>query len=125
MLNKVELGNSEEEAWEVAKAIGIPTEHSASTVLRRASADSRGAEDLHRVSSTRSDATSGRDSPSPTGPLSPDINVFDAQSPEPLEVDSPESSDDEADESRDSSPDDEMQSDLQPADALKIGTDAV
>ena len=85
---------SQKEADAVARAIGIPTEFSAVTVLRRksskASEMSEGAP-LSRTVSGRSDYTSGADSPSPTGGLSPDMTLMDdTKSPELEDLSSPE-----------------------------------
>ena len=80
---------SELEAEAVARAIGIPSEFSASRVLRqrRGSAASESVP-LSRVASTRSDYTSGAESPSPVGGLSPDPALLDGPSPDFEQLDS-------------------------------------
>ena len=85
---------SQKEADAVARAIGIPTEYSASTVLRRkgsrASEVGEGAP-LTKTTSARSDYTSGPESPSPTGGLSPDMSLMDdSRSPELEDLPSPD-----------------------------------
>jgi hypothetical protein len=93
-MDEVPLADSEKEADEVARAVGLPTEFSASTVLRRSA--SRGSEAgeglaLGRVISGQSTVTSGPESPSPTGGLSPDLSLVDPKSPETEDLESPDS----------------------------------
>lgn len=93
---------SQREAEAVARAIGIPTEYSASTVLKRkgsrASELSEGAP-LSKTVSARSDYTSGPESPSPTGGLSPDMSLMDeSKSPDIEYFPGPESEADDEDE---------------------------
>ena len=90
---EVTVEASQKEADAVARAIGIPTEYSASTVLRRrgsrTSEMSEGAP-LSKTVSVRSDY-SGPESPSPTGGLSPDMSLMDdSKSPESEWLPSPE-----------------------------------
>ena len=94
---------SQKEAEAVARAIGIPTEFSASTVLRRKSSKSSELSEgapLSRTVSGRTDYTSGPESPSPTGGLSPDMSLMDeSKSPEMDDLPSPDlDADDEVDE---------------------------
>ena len=85
---------SQKEADAVARAIGIPTEFSASSVLKRKG--SKGSElsegaPLSRTVSGRTDYTSGPESPSPTGGLSPDMSLMDeSKSPEMEDLPSPD-----------------------------------
>ena len=83
---EVSTEDSQKEADAVARAIGIPTEYSASTILKRkrsrASEVGEGLE-LRKVASGRSDYTSGPESPSPTGRL------MDNRSPESDNLESP------------------------------------
>ncbi|MCJ1290263.1 hypothetical protein MMC34_001799 [Xylographa carneopallida] len=63
----------EEEARAVARAIGLPTSLSDEANFRwKSNSDISDGGALSKVMSARSDATSGAESPSPTGPLSPD-----------------------------------------------------
>ncbi|MCJ1403902.1 hypothetical protein MMC11_007125 [Xylographa trunciseda] len=63
----------EEEARAVARAIGLPTYLTEGVDFRRkSSSDTSDTAALSKITSAKSDITSGADSPSPTGPLSPD-----------------------------------------------------
>ena len=90
---------SEKEAIAVAKAIGLPTDFSGSKEPRRGSEniDQEGSP-LTKVISAKSDYTSGAESPSPTGGLSPDETFQEEmRSPELEDLDSPELSEVEGD----------------------------
>ena len=91
---------SEKEARAVAEALGIsttPTSHAESRRESDISAIAEGAP-LTRVISARSDYTSGPESPSPTGGLSPDPSIRGGmRSPESDTLDSPELSDEDDD----------------------------
>jgi len=82
-----------QEAIAVARALGLP---------EPVAKVDEGAP-LTKVHSARSDATSGPESPSPTGPLSPDTKFVVMKSPELGNLDSPEGSEDDGyeDEKRD------------------------
>ena len=119
---------SEKEALEVARAIGIPTEYSASTILRKSSMDSRDGHALTKVTSVRSDYTSGPESPSPTGGMSPDPNFLDAQSPDLDDADSSSTSEDEDGSASKTEPSAETEVKVEEQDApkdLKIGSDII
>ena len=77
---------SEQEAEAVARAIGIPSEFAATRILRQRRGSSESTP-LSRVTSTRSDYTSGVESPSPEGGLSPDSALLDDPSPELEQLD--------------------------------------
>ena len=87
---------SETEAEAVAKAIGLSGNIGVFASYRK---EASGADDggtLSRVISAKSDYTSGPDSPSPTGPLSPDDPIpGEVRLPEFAKLDSPAMSDDE------------------------------
>ena len=86
---------SQQEAEAVARAIGLPADYSVSRTSKKRD-DSADGGSLSRISTGRSDYTSGPDSPSPTGPMSPDRSSFGAQSPEVERLDSPSESSDES-----------------------------
>ena len=104
-LGEVSEEASQREADAVARAIGIPTEYSASTVLKRKSSRASETSDggpLSKTVSAKSDYTSGGESPSPTGALSPDMSLMDeAKSPELEDLPSPELDADDEDEGDD------------------------
>ena len=83
---------SETEAQAVAKAIGLSGNVGVFAGFRKETRDD-GGEPLSKVTSAKSDYTSGPDSPSPTGALSPDKG--DTRSPESERLESPVMSDDE------------------------------
>lgn len=86
---------SEVEAQAVAHAIGLSGNIGVFAGYRKEVRDDIG-EPLTKVTSAKSDYTSGQDSPSPTGPLSPDHSMpGDARSPEFDRLESPAMSDDE------------------------------
>ena len=104
VLDKIEtdsvLGDaSENEALAVAKAIGMPSSFEDYKALRRSSdGDIGDGGSLTQVNSAKSDYTSGPESPSPTGGLSPDEALAEEmRSPESDTLDSPDGSDDEGD----------------------------
>ena len=87
----------ETEAKAVAKAIGLPPDFAGSKEPRRGSegVDQEGSP-LTKVVSAKSDYTSGPESPSPTGGLSPDETFQEEmRSPELEDLDSPELSEED------------------------------
>ena len=98
---------SESEAQAVADAIGLSGNVGVFASFRKEARDDSG-EPLTKVASAKSDYTSGPDSPSPTGPLSPDNSVpGDTRSPEFDRLESPAMSDEE--EEREEEPPSEWQ----------------
>lgn len=86
---------SEVEAQAVANAIGLSGSIGVFAGFRKEARDDSG-EPLSKVTSAKSDYTSGPDSPSPTGPLSPDNSIpGDMRSHEFERLESPAMSDDE------------------------------
>lgn len=100
---------SESEAQAVANAIGLSGNVGVFAGFRKEARDDSGSgEPLTKVASAKSDYTSGPDSPSPTGPLSPDNSVpGDTRSPEFEGLESPAMSDEE--EEREEEPTSERQ----------------
>lgn len=88
-------GASEVEAQAVANAIGLPGNIGVFAGFRKEARDGFG-EPLSRVESAKTDYTSGPDSPSTMGALSPDnLMPEESRSPEFERLDSPTMSDDE------------------------------
>lgn len=86
---------SEVEAQAVANAIGLSGNIGVFAGFRKDPRDESG-EPLSKVTSAKSDYTSGPDSPSPTGALSPDNSLpGETRSPEFERLESPAMSDDE------------------------------
>lgn len=89
---------AEKEAKAVAEALGLPNEFPVFQGFKQPSdaLDLGEGAPLVKVTSARSEYTSGPDSPSPTGGLSPDETFQgELRSPEMEDLDSPELSEDE------------------------------
>lgn len=87
---------SETEAEAVAKAIGLSGNIGVFASYRKEASGGDDGEPLSKVISAKSDYTSGPDSPSPTGPLSPDDPIpGEMRIPEFARFDSPAMSEDE------------------------------
>lgn len=94
---------SEKEAEAVARAIGLPLAFPDTNESRRGSEQSVNGEGaaLTKITSAKSDYTSGAESPSPTEGLSPDESLM-AKSPQFEQLESPEMSEDEDEDDLDS-----------------------
>jgi hypothetical protein len=88
---------TEEEALAVARAIGLSSDFAEYRGFRREAdgKDGGDGEPLAQVASTKSDYTSGPESPSPTGELTLDESMAQESSPRLPELDSAASSDDD------------------------------